>query len=482
MPLYPVRYFEGMNIGVSNALMKDSDLRLALNFDTGDVGTLRNRKGIAIEGDTVQAGKAIEGLHYFKTPTVNQFLAFCNTSGDAGLQVKRNDTLGGNWTLIDTSSAYTGFEDADVSTVTFLDHTFIAGYDPTDNVYLPTATINSSFVFSTSANVTSAPAARIVGVFKDRAILFNVNVSGTAYPDRAYYSNTPSAGSITWTDTSGALQFVAIGNNDGEAGTGFAVNSDRALFFKRNYIEVRNFSGDSFVRVGRIEGVGATTHKSIVTYKGYTFFCNQNNGYVYSGGQQQEIFNPLKPFFRAFTSANWDNFVGWVEEDKYKVYFGAATVDGTSYTYGVMVFDIQSNQCTVYDMPQPISASMLKDTTSYLGMTGAVYKSTGTTDAGAAISYRLKTKKYDLGYHEYKKTIQDVYWWANKFQGLQFSFSIDGDKPIDRGGFRDAIQLFSLGVNAPKGRSIEFFLDGTSKYDVEVDQLSFTYSADKETS
>lgn len=293
------------------------------------LGALLQDVGYKQVGDTLEAGKDVTGLYDFtQNPSTQKALATVNNAGDTALVLKYRDS--GNWTTINTSTTYTGFEDAKTEFETFIGYAFIVGYDAIDDVFLPVGSLTGT-TFSTSTNVTNMAQGKYIIRYRDRLYVLNCYYSGTAYPFRIYFSSVPSGGAITWTPASDFLDV-----DYGEQIMGAGVNWDRMVIFTENSAYFYDQS-----QFKKAFDIGCSNHRTIKTQGAYMVWCDYDNIWLSTGGQPQPIGGPLIEFIR---NGNPRDFFATIVDRQYKLYVGTVTVDSVTYTNCELTFDLGTSQ------------------------------------------------------------------------------------------------------------------------------------------
>ena len=497
-----ISFFEGENNSFNDLAIPSSEMQLAVNVDTGQKpGAFRLRPGTAVEGDEVQDGKQCLGLFYYKKGTTSKFVVATNDSAGTDIQLKYNDSAGGNWSTVTITNLWNGsagnFEsdetDPTIATMVLsgavlVDSLFMVGYDSTDDVFIPTGEFITD-TLTTSGNslgANSPTGAKFCLVYQDRLFVLNTYETTTRYPSRVRWSDTPSSSTIAWT----AASYVDIYEKDGEEITGGAVNDDLLYIFKETYVEIRRFSGTSLIRVGRIEDIGATSFRSIIVHKGYIYVLNSEGIYRIKGSSHEKISNAVNEVFDAMGSTNWNNAVAWVEDDKIKFYVGTVSNIGISkrtLTRGVLVYDTKTQKWCEYEMAGAVGYACKKGKVAYSGTDdGWIHQSSNTTytddDEGVSgssllpINIQIKTHPLVSKYGwEFIKDYKKIYARANDWAGLAVNYYIDkSDKPIRVGSLKDRINFWPF---AKRGREIEIEVVGNVKHSFELNQISVIFEA-----
>ncbi|MFA5340670.1 MAG: hypothetical protein WC332_02730, partial [Clostridia bacterium] len=219
--------------------------------------------GYSRVGDVSSAGaKPITGLFDWRPAGGTQrILRTKNDDTGANMTLQYNNA--GTWTNINVGSSWDAYEDCKVEMENFIGYCFFVGYDATDNVFLPVASLTGT-TFSTSTNVTNMPMGKYIVRYRDKLYVLNCKISSTVYPYSVYASEIPSAGTLAWTPTQ-------INTGYGEEITGGAVNWDKLLVFtdSRAYV----YDGSSMKKAWD----RGAFHRTIKNNGQMMVFCDNTN-------------------------------------------------------------------------------------------------------------------------------------------------------------------------------------------------------------
>jgi len=420
-----IQNLRGMNAGLSPFLQPD-DSPVTLNgVDvTYKLGAVTKDPGYFRVGTQLQANKSITGLFNFRQTGAEKILATINNSAGTNLTLQYNNS--GTWTAINIGAAWDTYEDCKVEMESFINYCFFVGYDDTDAVWLPVASLTGT-TFSTSTNVTSMPNAKYIKRYRDRLYLANCYYSAAAYPFRVYYSSIPTAGAITWTPASNFLDV-----DYSEQLRGLGAHWDRLVAFteKSAYF----YDGSTWKKEW---DTGCSAHRTIQNSGPYMFWVNYDGVWMSSGGQPENIGLPVLDFI---TKGTPRNFFSVVIDQEYKTFVGTVTVNGDTYTNCEIIYNIPTqtwrireyyNTFTVYanyidstGIPRQYMGastgdvwqkSKYADTTIYSSSDG--YVSGGS--AGYAIQADVEFSPIKLGSLQEKYTIKSLTAFAEKAQGVK---------------------------------------------------------------
>lgn len=399
---------------LSPFLMADNQLSVCNGVNLGwKKGSIIKELGYSKVGSTLEANKPITGLHNFRqSASVQKILATVNNSAGTNLTLQYNNA--GTWTAIDVGSSYDAFEDAIVYMENFIGYCFIVGYDLTDNVYLPVASLTET-TFSTTTNVTSMPTSKFVKRYRDRLYC--------AKDYRVCFSSVPSAGAITWTP---GTDFFDVDYSENI--TGLGTNWDKLVIFTE-------FSAYTYDQVNKTHlcDIGCVNGKTIASLGSYLIWANKDNVWASTGGRPTPIANDIKELLLNSTPSTWRAEVVGRE---YYLYLGATDANGLSYTNCLAIFDSELGYWRWRELKDSVTA-LARFTSGgedflYIGVAdGMVHvksKYTDTspvyTDDGNAILSHFRTKAFDFGDPAVLKTINKIVSYCKDGNNLTLRFRI----------------------------------------------------------
>jgi len=409
----------GMNYSGSDFIKNPWDLKI-LNGCNVDfkIGSIVKDLGYAQVGDVPQAGNKVLGLFDFRQQAGTQkIFVTINSSDDADMELKYNNA--GTWTLISAGASWDGFEDCAVEMESMDQHCYFVGYDSTDNVFLPVASVIGT-TFSTSTNVTNMPTAKYIKRYRDRIYIGNCIESGTLHEYRVYFSTVPVSDAITWTV---ADNFFDVDYS--EIVTGLGSNWDRLVVFTEYTAYFYNQ-----VSSKKVWDVGCTNHRTIRTSGQWMFWANQDGVWRSRGGEPENISGKMKSFIDAATPAN---FFSEVVGREYYIYIGTVTVDGITYTNTEMVFNIAHETWRLRELKDNItiyakfsnsgSIELYHGDTDGEVMTRSKYSDSTPiyADDGTAIKAHFQHILLDLGSPQDRKRINKIITYSERAQGLLMS-------------------------------------------------------------
>lgn len=389
----------------------------------------------------------VNGIHgYYQKNGTQKLLIVVNKGGDASELKYYND---GAWTLI--TGANTLSSESKFEMETFIDHAFIVGATSGGS---PTWTTTASLMgttYSTATNVTGAPKARYIKVYRDLLYLVNIQDGGVNYPSRFFYSDAVTAGAITWT----ATNWEEVNADDGDQFMGVDVNTDRLILFK----EYSAYRWDTNFIV-KIADVGTTSHRSVKTVDFYTFFFNRQGIFKYAGGRPIRISAPIQPYIDGMTSSVYD-VVAYTDNDHYRCFIGNTTVDDESFTNMELEYNFRTDSWTTNILKDKVlcaaSYTVSNKRRIYFGSDlGAVYKRADGDDAihsdryvdssstGDPIYCEFQTKDFDGGVPELKKYFGTISVFLDRVQGVKVYYSLDKENFLPIRQLRETVSRENL--------------------------------------
>lgn len=420
---------KGMNTGLSPFLQPDDApvIQNGVN-STYQLGAMLKDPGSYRIGTAVEANKSTTGHFNFRQTGSEKELVTINNSAGTNLTLKYN--LAGTWTDIAVGATWDAFEDCAVEMESFINYCFFVGYDATDGVFLPVASMTGT-TFSTATNVTSMPQAKYIKRYRDRLYIANCYYSGSAYPFRVYFSSVPAAGAITWTPASDFLDV-----DFAEQLTGLGSHWDRLVAFTESSAYFYDQS-----QWKKVWDTGCTAHRTIHNSGPYMFWGNYDGVWMSTGGQPQNIGQPILKFIYA---GNPRNFFSTIVDEEYRTYIGTVTVDGDTYSNCEIIYNIptqtwriRENYHTLTTYARFVDASGIPRV--HFGATdgnvyqkskyhdSTVYSADGYISGGTAgypIQADVEFSPIKLGSMQAKNRIKTLVAYAEKGQGINLSMRV----------------------------------------------------------
>jgi len=325
-------FTKGMTISVDNPFLLDG-LRLLDNcLISYKIGTITKDLGYFKIGGTIQASKAITGLHNFRqTAATQKILATINDATDDDTQLFYNNA--GTWTEItDAETAWANKANIAVEMEDFIGYCFFVGYGATDG-FLPVASLTGT-TFSTSTNVTDMPQGKFIKRYRDRLYVANL-YDGGALPYRVGFSDQPSSGgTIGWIDYQADIGWFNVDYS--EAITGLGENWDRLIVFTTFSAYMYDQSS-----IKKVWEIGCSNHRTIKNSGAYMFWANRDGVWYSTGGRPANIAGRVIDFIRNATDPT--AFFAEVIDEEYWLYVGDVSVDGFAFNNTALIYNIPTD-------------------------------------------------------------------------------------------------------------------------------------------
>lgn len=282
--------------------------------------------------------------------------------------------------------------------------------------------------------------------------------------DRLYYTNTPTGGAVSWSDSgSGSLQ---VEQEDG-GGTIKALNKvpGYLLIYKQRSLKRWNFDS-SFPE--DLINIGTQSHKSVVRARGRNYFFYGPNGFYETAGSYPKLISrPVQRIVEGISSSFYSSVNGWSDNNDIYWSIGDVTVDfdrGFTETYNnvVLRYTIDTQQWAPLKYAHKFRAlHQFIDGTEVKIVGGdsdgqVLQLNTGNTDYnGQAITYILQSPEFDFNFRERRKTISEkIYVHSDGTEGSLLMARLDyGDwKAI--GSIKDIVT--SVSISPLTARVFEF--------------------------
>lgn len=408
---------------VDSHLIPDGAVTEAVNFSFDRKGAATVRPGITALGSTVLTARPCVGFHNAQSGTA--LAVFANGASAAIYSFD-----GSTWSLsLDGGTATVRARFVDFGSYTIAIN-FI--YDTYTSMRFWNAG-SSRHWHHTGAPINPhnmwGYAPQYGEVFKSRIYLFG-DTSKEGNPSRLFFSSViSSTGIITWSPT---VDYVDINPGDGEGGSGLKRYSLELLCFKPNYIYRFRTSG---VDPDPLIKIGTRSNESIVEGKRGLYFHHDSGFYRYSGGYPEEISRPMSDVVAAIPFTQFDDIIGWQDDDHIYWSIGNVTVaeakESITYKNAVLRYTESSDVWTLYPYNSEIRAGMKYTRGATLSRliaddNGIVSThNSGTTDNGEPIKFRMRTKWYEWEGIHTKKVINELVAICEKAQGMTLLYQVD---------------------------------------------------------
>lgn len=395
-------YSGGLNNTSSASEINNNESPLMRNWDITNKGQLERRVGITQVGDTMSA--TIKGLHpYIQTDGTKDLLLVEGTN----LRYLNSSTFAA------LDSGFTAGTDFTFANCPINNKMYVGNEENTLHSWDRAATTLNSCLTDLGAAV---PHGNILRWHKNHMFtLNNATVSGTAYPNRIYWSALGDPD--TWDTTN---DFIEVPGN-GAVTTAIDLG-DALMIFKERGIQYLTGWGDSDWRITASasnvtnldEQVGCVAPKGATRVGNEVWFIDEEgnirrvNRTDFDAFRRDIISTKIQGTLDTINTSYLSIVSAWTHNDK--VYFaiptGSSTVNDT-----VLVFDLITSRrtgeeaWTVYTGWSPdffISYPVNDVYNLYIADSAGkkVYIHSGDDDAGTAIDARWDSKIFDFGYPE----------------------------------------------------------------------------------
>ncbi len=436
---------------VAETQMPLSAVSDSVNIHYNSIGRAKVRKGITIVGSTL--GSDILGLYEFRdsgTGTNNRLVAVAGT--------KLYYWSGSAWTEKRTSLT----ANSPARFTSFLD--FLWMVNGTESTAIWTGAAADSFL--TTGNASSAPTGQYIETFRSRVWI----AGNSTYPDRVYYSSTPSKEStpvVTWDTSATTGDWIDISPQDGDNITGLKRSKNTLLVFKRNHL-YRIASIDETEPDPKFY-VGTYSNESIVECKDAVYFHHPTGIYVYADGGIAKISQPIVDFIDNMSTTDYANVSAWTDGECVYFSLGSITIDSIVYSNTVAAYNVNTKAWAIHTYPTQFYFGIrylggTKEQQVVGGENGSVYVfNSGNTDNGSDIFFSLTTRPYTFdGLYTTEKTINLMSVLHEKMEGAFLSYKADTD---DKNKWTQVAQLdktADLVKQEIKGNKIWFRISGTN--------------------
>lgn len=410
---------------VDDVLTPDSAVTEVFNFHFDRIGAATVRPGMAALGATVLASRPCVGLW--------------NAQSGTGLAVFSN---GGSSTIYSLSgttwsvSLDGGTASVRIRFVDFGSYTIALNFIYNTYTSMRYWNAGSSRHWHNTGNPINVQnmwgrAPQLGEVYKSRIYLAG-DTSAEGNGSRLYYSAViTSAGIVTWAPTT---DFVDINPGDGEVITGLKRYGLELVVFKPNYIyrfKTNAVDPDPLIKIG------TRSQESVVEGKRALYFHHDSGFYRYTGAQPERISLPVLDIVEAIPFSQFDDIVGWSDDDHIYWSVGNVTVteNGLSETWRnvVLRYTESTEVWTMYSMAFDVRRGMTYNSGSALSRivgldTGVVATfNSGVTDIREPIEYRIRTKWYEWEGVSTRKILKSIVAICDKAQASELSYQVDED-------------------------------------------------------
>ncbi|WP_213527494.1 hypothetical protein, partial [Paenibacillus cisolokensis] len=237
-----------------------------------------------------------------------------------------------------------------------------------------------------------------------------VFVAGVAAEqDAVYYSAFQNALDWTTAENSGIVQYYTA---NGGPITAIKAFNGSIWVFKRDAFAIIYHTGSADITYRLVpvsDYIGCVAYKTVIEVGPYLLWLGRDNVYIGAGDAAKPIGDPIKAYINNINWSAVDNAFAFGTDKRY--YLCIPTGSNT-----------QPDICLVYDyifrkwLPYSITLGGLRwgaklDGVPYAGdASGQTFRmNNGTTDAGAAIPWRVQSRPYDDGVKEAEKELHHMY-------------------------------------------------------------------------
>lgn len=277
-------------------------------------------------------------------------------------------------------------------------------------------------------------------------------IGNTTNPSRLYKSSIVATNAISWTSGNG---FVDIFPNDG-AGPLEGITSNGRVLLLFKYRGMYRYDDTS---LDRIASIGTPSHESIATDdNGITYFFGQGVNtvgiYATTGGYPKKISRPIQRWIEAISPSFYSSINAYCDGTKVVWSVGSITLGDFTYPNCQLVYNISDqtwetrNYAHRYLCFAQYIDSSLNITTVGGDTTGRIQTiNLGNTDNGTPIYSECEFRPIVLGSRARTKTLDEIFTYAQDFQGLEFYMGVDGPNFKKLGSINSREQLFAAIAN-----------------------------------
>lgn len=433
---------EGTIQKVGSKIVLPNSVYLAVNLlFHKDLGKAVVRDGTTLLGSQISAGNNCDGLSLFakNDGTIIPLAAF-------------NGTIY-KYTASAWSSSKTGLTAGEKTHfVQFLN--VITVVNGTDSA----VTFNGTNWTDTTVHDTSNfPATKYTLEFQDRIYA----AGNSTYPDRLYYSSTPSSGNISWTSGNGYIDVEA----EEQAGpiTGLAKVPGYLLVFKARSLkrwDTQSTYPESLITIG------APSQEAVVMARQSVFYFNKRGIYETVGSFPRKISRRVQDIIDAIPSTYYSSVSGYGDGENVLFSIGDITLGDLTLTNCVLLYRIEEKQWTLLSFPDEFLAwsnyvdSNGKEFILAGDDDGQVWKVLeGTGDANADIRWLLQYQEQEFGSRGRIKNLSKMVVYTKQITNGQMSVKTDNEddfQPV-KGVINKSVQEIIHDLN---GRYFSFRIQG----------------------
>ncbi|MDD5065229.1 MAG: hypothetical protein PHQ35_10795 [Phycisphaerae bacterium] len=303
----------------------------------------------------------------------------------------------------------------------------------------------------------------------------------TAYPDRLYYTSTPTNYIVSWTGAGSGYIDVEPYEGQGTI-TALAKVPGYILIFKERVL--KRWNGRSTYPDDLCK-LGTNSHESVVLGKRTAYYFSSGYAesvgfYETNGEETRKISRPIQEIVEAIASANYDDIAGFSDGESIMWSIGDITWDTVAYTNAVVMYHIDTRTWTLLTFPSEykVFSQYISGTDLYITAgddDGQVIQLfTGTTDnitgsSSIAISYSLQYHPMDLGSRSLMKELTKIIPHTEDLTSAGFSYRIDKKTGCGFTSFGTVSDNYNNEFNGRiAGHAFEFRYSGSTSVGGEI--------------
>ena len=382
LPIGFSKHNGGLNSTAGPLGLEENESSDLINVDFDKFGSFAMRNGYTALNATATGTAAVDGLHWFMTPTLRKPVMA------SGTKMYRMDDLDGTWDDITGEVTITGG-------YKFRFDTFLSTVLATNN-YNPPIIWTGAGNCAAMTVPTGLTKARFIIHFQNYCLLANCVVSGVAQPTRFYFST------IKTIDTWDLADFYEVGKDDGEDITGFKTLGDRIVVYKTNSIYCVYFTGDvdiPFTIQKSNSSVGCAAPDSIQEVDNGHIFLSHDGIYYFDGANSYKMSDRITTTLLGYAKDKFEYTVSMYQKTKNRYWLGLATSANNN---RVITWDSHNNAWSVYIGINPSCM--------------AIFLVGGYEERPYFGDYAGRVYRADYGQNDYPanvKTAINSYYWTN---------------------------------------------------------------------
>lgn len=463
---YRLLWFQWLlNMWAGDFIKPSSEVWACKNFFEDEVWVLKRVPWTSYIDVDTELEWSVNFLHSYYQPStsVSRMISWSDSWSNYLLKQRTNWNW---WALTWTDEwLYTWADWAELSSVNYLDKTFIVWYywtsfvDPA-TIYWTIHTTSSS----SDSDLLNMPSGKYIIRYRDLLYVMNTPEWSNSWPSTAIYSDNPINWAITWSNLDET--FLEFGQDDWDFITWWEESWDKLIVFKNNSTW---YWDESYKK--KISDIWCEAPKSIQKINGIVYFVNRHWLYRYWGELPQLISQKIQPFIDNIDWSKPLEIVSakhWLE---YRLFIWTVKVKWDTYTNTWIVFDTRREKyyirCTndiAYTSCEYIEwDNSLKRSYFWTDSWNVVKFNTVidwvNTDTWEEIDYFFKTNILDLWNPEVVKHAPKITVFSQNPNGMKYC--IDSDRSWEFWWDNDQIldaNVFTKDINSEFNRiQIKFY-------------------------